>query len=204
MKPIKTGLVEDDPQWLELMASTIHQAADLAIAWSTGDPKEALYLAGAKTPDLIIIDVKFTGAQWDGLDLARAITALRRVKIIMVSGTNSENLICQAFLSGAVNFIPKENLDELPGAIRAAFTKNRSYEILIGHYQRLYQELRMQSLTPSEKQIYLLYRQGRSIAQIALATQKSEGTVKNQISRARKKLKNQDAIDFKHLHWPYI
>ncbi|HEX3048726.1 MAG TPA: response regulator transcription factor [Bacillota bacterium] len=192
MNSIQIGLVDDNSEWLELMAYTIHQSKDLNIAWSTSAPKEALHLAFTLTPDVIIIDVNLTGNQMDGLELAQTINALRPVKIIMISGSNHESLICRSFLSGAVNFLLKDNLDELPGAIRNAFTKNRAYEVLIKHYQRAYQELLFNRLTPAEKDIYLLRKQGQSITQIALATQKSEGTVKNQISRARKKLKEQD------------
>ncbi|HEX3045421.1 MAG TPA: response regulator [Bacillota bacterium] len=187
MDQIKIGLVEDDQEWQKTITNLIHQFQDLWIVWSAGAIKEAKKMINSTEVDIVIADFNLTG----GLDFTRVFAANKKVKtkVIMISELHDEILIAQAFLSGAVNYIFKENIDELPEVIRSVATKKPAYEVLIKYYQQTHHELLLSRLTPSEKEVYLLKEKGRNIRQIALATQKAEGTVKNQLSRAGKKLR---------------
>jgi DNA-binding NarL/FixJ family response regulator len=191
MIQIKIGLVEDDPEWQKNITNLIHQCEDLRIVWSAATIKEAKKMISSTAADIVIADINLAGAGTAALDVTRIIAANKKVKtkVIMISEFHDESLIAQAFLNGAVNYIFKENIDDLPDVIRDVVKGKPAYEVLIKYYQQTHQELLLSRLTPSEKEVYLLKEQGRSIRQIALVTHKAEGTVKNQLSRAGKKLR---------------
>jgi DNA-binding NarL/FixJ family response regulator len=59
----------------------------------------------------------------------------------------------------------------------------------IAYLQALYREVSLSRLTTCEREVYLLHKKGYSDIKIAETTHRAIGTVKNQLSRARKKLK---------------
>ena len=100
-------LVVDDDSVFSLLASeTLQQAGYLARVAGTG--REALAMAAAHKPDLILLDVELPDA--NGFDLCRTIRTApggADIPIVMVTGHNDTESIERAFMVGATDFILK-------------------------------------------------------------------------------------------------
>ncbi len=100
-------LVVDDDSVFSLLASeTLQQAGYHARVAGTG--REALAIAAAQRPDLVLLDVELPDA--NGFDLCRSIrtaTGAADIPIVMVTGHNDTESIERAFMVGATDFILK-------------------------------------------------------------------------------------------------
>jgi diguanylate cyclase (GGDEF)-like protein len=100
-------LVVDDDSVFSLLASeTLQQAGYTVRVAGTG--REALAMAAAQKPDLILLDVELPDA--NGFDLCRRIRTANGgadLPIVMVTGHNDTESIKRAFMVGATDFIHK-------------------------------------------------------------------------------------------------
>lgn len=188
MSPIKVFLVDDDLEWLEAMKIFLGSFPDLAVVGAAVSRNEAVSLAQTLEIDVILMDINLTETRYDGIYAAAEISQAKKVKILMLTSLNEEDIILNSFIAGAVNFIPKTRYQEIPGAIRATYYNSSPLEIALRDYSRLKEAELIQNLTDSEREVFALAGQGYSQAQISERLHKSEQTVKNQIGVILKKL----------------
>lgn len=99
-----------------------------------------------------------------------------------------DEIITDSFTAGAVNYISKENYEEIPNAIRAAFHNDSPIEVLLGEYSKLKRNEQLKDLSSSEKQVFDLLEQGYSKARIESTLFKTANTVKSQVRQILRKL----------------
>ncbi|MDD4736802.1 MAG: response regulator, partial [Kiritimatiellae bacterium] len=112
-------IVDDEPKFAETIAACIQSFGyDILIAQNGSD---ALELARAHNPDLILTDVNMPGM--NGLDLCRALRADERfleTPIIMITAAASEKEIAEGFQAGADDYVTKPiRLLELTARVRS-------------------------------------------------------------------------------------
>ena len=91
---------------------------------AAADGEEALRLASAATPDLVILDLMMPGM--DGLEVCRRLRAWSDVPILVLSARAQERQKVQALDEGADDYLTKPfGMDELTARIRAALRRHR-------------------------------------------------------------------------------
>ena len=188
MSQIKVFLVDDDPEWLTTMKIFLESFPDMKVIGIAATRNEAVSMALAFDVDVILMDINLAETRYDGIYAAAEICRSKKVKMLMLSSLDEEDVILKSFIAGAVNFIPKSRYLEIPEAIRATCHNCSPVEIVLRDYSRLKEAEQIQSLTRSEREVLALAEQGYHQAQISQKLQKSEQTVKNQIGTILKKL----------------
>ncbi|MCX7920705.1 MAG: response regulator transcription factor [Clostridia bacterium] len=188
MDKIKVAIVEDEPQWQRALSEFLARQENISIVWKASTKEEALHIAGNSDEDIIIMDINLHGNECDGIEAALEILNFKKVKIIMLTSLNKEEIITDSFTAGAVNYINKRNYKQLPQAILAAYENNSPLEVLLKEFSRLKEEEQMRMLTPAEKEIFSLIEEGYNKPQAGETLFKSVHTLKNQIRNILKKL----------------
>lgn len=130
-------LVDDEPATLQLLRKILQ--ADGYKIIQAHDGLSALDRVAEFTPDLILLDVVMP--QMDGMAVLRQVREKDSVTgVIMVSALSSENLVVQAMLDGADDFVSKPfNLKNVRVRIRQTLEKTRLRQENV----RLQQELQL-------------------------------------------------------------
>ncbi len=104
--PKRVLIVEDNPMSLELLTELVKAEGHRVITALSGT--EALSLARAELPDLILMDIQLPGI--DGLMVTRTLKAEPRTKEIPVVGISAHALredVERALQAGCVAYLPK-------------------------------------------------------------------------------------------------
>jgi two-component system, NarL family, nitrate/nitrite response regulator NarL len=125
---IRVAVVDDHPMFLQGLSAAIGRAADLVLIAEGGSACEAQSLAREMSPDVLLIDVHLPG---NGIEATKAISTRNpSVKVMVMTGSNDDDLVAAAVAAGAAGFLTKsESVEELHRAIRAVHAGQR----YIGH-----------------------------------------------------------------------
>ena len=116
---IRVLIVDDFPQFRRLLRSTLQTELELGAIVEAADGGEAIDLAQALQPDLILLDIGLP--KLDGIEAARRIRELSpRSKILFVSQESSLDIVQTAFSVGASGYVVKTDVgSELLTAVKA-------------------------------------------------------------------------------------
>jgi len=115
-------IVDDEPEIRRAVLGGLRAQGYEVRAASDGE--EALRLASAATPDLVILDLMMPGM--DGLEVCRRLRAWSDVPILVLSARAQERQKVQALDEGADDYLTKPfGMDELTARIRAALRRHR-------------------------------------------------------------------------------
>lgn len=105
MEDIRVLIVEDKMLIAEDIAETLKSAGMISLGTcATGE--EAIELAKAETPDLIIMDIQLAGAM-DGISTAHAIMQTQHVSVIYLTEYSDQNIVNRAKKTYPANFLTK-------------------------------------------------------------------------------------------------
>src|SRR5262245_44994225 len=97
-EPIRVAVIDDHPMFREGVAHTIQRSGSLHVIAEGGSADDALRIAKADAPDVVLLDVSMPGG---GVEAARAISnACPIVKVIMLTVSESEEHVHQAMEAG--------------------------------------------------------------------------------------------------------
>lgn len=107
-------LIAEDETIIRLDVRALLEKAGHEVVAEARDGVEAVELAAAHAPDLIVMDVRMP--HMDGIDAARAITAARPVPIVMLTAYAEADLVARASEAGAFGYLvkPFREVDLLP------------------------------------------------------------------------------------------
>src|SRR4029079_18356802 len=122
MDVAKVMIVEDDVIVAEDLSRALRASGyDVPGYAMSGD--EALDLARAVTPDLILMDVFLSGGQ-DGITVARTITDWMDVPIVFITACSTEKMVEAAVSAGAAGYIVKPfQFRQVTAAIKVALQR---------------------------------------------------------------------------------
>lgn len=136
-------VVDDDEGLLLLMAESLRSDGyDVATAGSARAAREALH---ARTPDLLILDLKLQDGQGPGL-----VAGLRGprdpVPFIVVTGQGDEKIAVEVMKQGALDYVMKDTglLDLLPAVVKralAAVGRDKALAAAQAEHKRLEREI---------------------------------------------------------------
>lgn len=170
------------------------QMPDIEIVGEAGDGREALALAKAYGPDVLLMDIAMTGMS--GLEAAAQVKKeCPGVKVIILSMHANEEYVIQALLVGAVGYLLKDAAAvELELALKAAVAGQTylspaiSRQVIVNYITRVGVIVPPDPLTPRQREILQLVAEGRSTKEIAFALEISVKTVETHRAQIMERL----------------
>ena len=193
-----TLIVDDHPLFREGVKTLIEHIPDFTVVGEAGNGKEALALAKALKPDLVLLDLSLPDQS--GVEVTREIrTRLPDTRIIIVSMHSKVDLITKAFQAGATGYVVKESATQkLVECLKAV--SNGEYFLDTSLSQKVVSKLvnssarasnldsRYQSLTRREQEVLRLLVEGLSAKEVADKLFISSKTVENHRTNIMNKL----------------
>ena len=203
--PIRV-LVVDDQELVRAGFCVILAAADgIEVAGEAGNGADAVALARAEAPDVVLMDIRMPGM--DGLAATRLIagTGEPGPKVVMLTTFGLDEYVYEALRAGASGFLLKDApRHDLIAAVRAAAAGDALLapsvtRMLIEAFSRkpparAPSRAALASLTSRERDILRLIARGRSNAEIAGDLVVSEATVKTHVGHLLAKLGLRDRV----------
>jgi len=182
---IQILIVDDFPTVRQGLRNLIEATDDLAVLAEAKDGEEAVVIACARRPDVILMDLSLPGI--NGSEATRRIVANDPLAIVLILTAHSEHRrALEAIRAGAHGYLRKDIapallLDSIRAAARGESPLDaRSARALVN-------EIAVNNETPSltnrERQVLELVAAGLANKQIAASLDMREKTVKNHLTR---------------------
>ncbi|MEY9888322.1 DNA-binding NarL/FixJ family response regulator [Catenulispora sp. MAP12-49] len=202
-------VVADDQELVRSgFAMILDAQPDIEVAGEAGDGAEAVALARALRPDVVLLDVRMP--VMDGIEAARQITADGDSRILMLTTFDVDEYVYDALYAGASGFLLKDvRRDDLVHAVRVvaagdsllapSVTRRLIADVTSRRPARAGEpaaapSARLDALTPRERETLLLIARGASNAEIAARLYVTEHTVKTHVSNILMKLGLRDRV----------
>jgi DNA-binding NarL/FixJ family response regulator len=191
-------LVADDQALLRAgLRALIEAEDDLRVVGEAGDGVEAVDVALATHPDVVLMDIRMPNL--DGITATRRLLAAgSRARILMLTTFDADEYVVDAFRNGAAGFLLKDGPpDQLAAAVRtvaagdallAPALTSRLIEEYVGTAPQQQLHGRLHELTERELEVLEQLAAGKSNAEIGEALFLSEATVKTHLTRVLAKL----------------
>jgi FixJ family two-component response regulator len=167
-------VVDDDPSVRKALERLFRSIGYECISFSSATE----FLAGKRrdAPACLVLDVRLPGLS--GLDLQRQMAeANMLIPIVFLTGHGDVPLSVRAMKAGAVDFLTKPfHEQDLLDAVRSALDRNRASKLHESETSTLHQ--RYETLTPREREVFVLIVTGRLNKQAAAELGTSERTIK--------------------------
>lgn len=182
----------------------VESQPDLRVAGEAGDGSEALALALAETPDVILMDIRMP--EVDGIEAASAVLAATEdTRVLMLTTFDVDRYVYEALRAGASGFLFKDvTPEELIGAIRSVaagdvllaprLTRRLVEQFVSGPVRAQDAADVLAPLTEREREVLGEIARGFSNAEIGQRLHVSEGTVKTHVGRILAKLELRDRV----------
>ncbi|MEU6391671.1 response regulator transcription factor [Streptomyces sp. NPDC046939] len=200
MNPIRLLLVDDDPLVRSGLRLMLGGAEDVGIVGEAADGAQALAVAEAVRPDVVLMDIRMP--TMDGLTATERLRARPDApEVVVLTTFHADEQVLRALRAGAAGFVLK---DATPAAILAAVRSVVAGDPVLSpavtrqlmtHAVASERDVRtaaarrrLDDLAERERDVAVGIGRGRSNAEIAAALYLSVATVKAHVSRIMTKL----------------
>ena len=200
METIKVLIADDQRLMREGLATLLALADDVDIVAQAGDGAEAIELAKAHRPDVILMDIQMPHI--NGVEATRTIRSiLPATQIIILTTFDNDEYLLEGLRAGACGYLLKDMPSEqLADAIRSAAKGQspigpgmaRKLVNLITHSPIGTAPPTASELSEREIEVLRLVADGLSNKEIAEKLFIAEGTAKNHVSNILSKLEARD------------
>jgi DNA-binding NarL/FixJ family response regulator len=196
-------LVEDHPVTREGLAQLLNQQPDLQVCGQAGTAPEALSVAAALRPDLVLVDISLGGTS--GIELIKDLASRHASLPVLVLSTHDELLYAERSLrAGAKGYVMKhEPTEQVMEAIRLVL-RGGVYLSEQMHGRLLHKVARgptvprvsdVDQLSDRELEVFELIGEGCKTSQIAANLHLSVSTVETHRAHIKEKLKLENATE---------
>ncbi len=197
-------VVDDQPLMRAAFEMTIRPEADIDVVGEAADGREAIELARALRPDVILMDIRMP--ELDGVEATRILAAEgSAAKVLILTTFDIDEYVVEALRAGASGFLLKDvGAAELIHAIRvicdgdnllAPSVTRRLLETFVESRPPGPEEAReLDVLTLSERKILVLIGQGLSNTEIAAELFVADTTVRTHVRHIFEKLGLRDRV----------
>lgn len=190
---IRLVLVDDHPVVREGLRTLFSEESDLELVGEGRNAEEAVRLAAARKPDVLLLDLMMPGP--DSIEGIRRIRALRPApQVVVLTSFGDEVRVRAALEAGAIGYLLKDVLrDDLVRAIRSAALGQPTLDPtaqkhLLNRVRKSQERSPIEGLTPRELSILERIGRGWNNRAIAEGLGLTHGTVKGHVSRILEKL----------------
>jgi DNA-binding NarL/FixJ family response regulator len=181
---IRVLLAEDHPVVRAGLEALLGSAEDVELVGAAADGEEAVELAAAREPEVVLIDLSMP--RLDGIEATRRIVETSsEIRVVILTAFSDRERILGAIDAGALGYLLKDaSPEELLGGVRAAargeapLAPKAASEVLAARAGR-----REAELTGREREVLALVADGLPNKQIARRLEISEKTVKAHLTR---------------------
>ncbi|RSM37650.1 DNA-binding response regulator [Amycolatopsis balhimycina DSM 5908] len=201
---IRVLIVDDQALVRAGFREIVGSAADLDVVGEAANGADAVRLAAAHRPDVVVMDIRMP--ELDGIEATRRITAeLTGVRVLVLTTFDLDEYVFAALRAGASGFLLKDTPSaELLAAIRVVAAGDAL--LAPGVTRRLIAEFAAQPARPSpradlrtaitarEQEVLALVAAGLSNAEIGLRLHITAGTAKTHVGHLMLKLAARDRV----------
>jgi len=194
-EPLRVLVVDDHPIWRDGVARDL-EAAGLTVCGTAGDAAQALRVATATRPDVVLLDLQLPDGS--GVDVARQLGTLSPAPCILVLSASGERQdVLDAMTAGATGYLLKSaSASELIDGVRRVAAGDPVFTpglagLVLGEYRRLATgpaDDGTPQLTDRETEVLRLVAKGLTYPQIAERLVLSVRTVQNHVQNTLTKL----------------
>ncbi|MFI1988685.1 response regulator [Actinoplanes sp. NPDC020271] len=199
-RPVRLAIVDDDPLVRAGLQILVGGAPDIEVVAEAGDGDQAVRVAEAHWPDVMLMDVRMPRV--DGLVATRRIRERANApQVIMLTTFDADDYVLESLRGGASGYLLKDTPPrEILAAVRTvasgrAILSPSAIRRLIDHVadpaastRRARAQARLTALTDRETEVAVLVGRGYSNAEIATELGMSLPTAKGHVSRLLTKL----------------
>lgn len=189
VRPIRILIADDHPMARAGLGAMLGSQPDLALVGEAATGLEALHLAHALHPDLVLMDLRMP--ELDGVGAtARLRAELPAVRVLVLTTYDSDADILRAVEAGAAGYLLKDAaFDQLFSAVRAVARGERRLAPAVAEkLERRHAQGTPESLTPRELEVLACVAEGLSNKRVAARLGLMEPTVKSHLLRVFEKL----------------
>lgn len=189
-------IVDDHPLAREGLRAMLGRAEGIEVVGEASTGEEALLLALALTPDIVVMDIRL-GHGMDGLAAAAAIRAqVPTSRVLMLTLHDAPEYVRVALAAGATGYVLKDSsAEEVIAAVRQVLEGHTALPLALLNQalappsRRAEDDAsRLERLTPRERQVLEQVADGLTNKAIARQLEISPGTVKAHVERVIAKL----------------
>ena len=201
---IRVLLVDDQPLMIVGLRMVINDTPDIEVAGAAGNGREAVRLARALRPDVIVMDIRMP--EMDGIEATRILTSEPAPpKVVVLTTFDDDEYVYGALRAGASGFLVKNMaLEDILGAIRvvasgdaliAPSITRRLISEFFGRAEAAAPLVRtIEGITEREREVLALVGRGMSNSEIAKHLVISPATAKTHVARLFTKLQARDRV----------
>lgn len=199
MSRVRIVLADDHHLVRTGMRALLQSLPDIEVVGETGDGREAVELARAQAPNIVLMDIAMPGL--NGLDAtARVVDEFPHTQVIILSMHADEEYVRQALRAGAAGYLLKNAApEELGLAIQAVMRGEIWLSSIISRVVvENYLDPRggdvgpLAQLTPRQREILQLIAEGKTTKQIAATLDVSIKTVETHRAQLMERLAIRD------------
>ncbi|MCO5971820.1 response regulator transcription factor [Actinoallomurus soli] len=192
--PPRLLVVDDHPIWRDGIADRL-AAAGLPVVGTAGDGAQALRVARATRPQVVLLDLHLPDL--GGAEVTRRLLAADpSVRVLVLSASGERQDVLDAVTAGATGYLTKSaSLEDVVAAVRAAAAGEAVFTpglagLVLGEYRRLVTapEKETPRLTNRETEVLRLVAKGLTYREIAERLVLSHRTVQNHVQNTLTKL----------------
>jgi DNA-binding NarL/FixJ family response regulator len=199
---LRVMVVDDHPMWRDSVARDLGEAGHEIVA-TTGEGRQALRVAAAVRPDVVVLDLRLPDLA--GVEVARGLlSGDHPPRVLVLSASGEQQDVLDAVKAGASGYLVKSaGRDELLDAVRRTaqgepvFTPGLA-GLVLGEYRRLAVRPPADGrprLTGRETEVLRLVAKGLSYRQIAERLVLSHRTVQNHVQNTLTKLRLHNRVE---------
>jgi AmiR/NasT family two-component response regulator len=124
-------IIADDESIIRMDLREMLTNLGYLVVGEVGDGRSAVNLAREIKPDVVIMDIKFEGDEFDGIDAARALTEERIAPVLLLTAYSQRDLVVRAREAGVVGYLvkPFREADLVP-AIEVALARFEEFQAM--------------------------------------------------------------------------
>ncbi len=122
-------IIADDESIIRMDLREMLTNLGYLVIGEVGDGRSAVNLARELRPDIVVMDIKFEGEEYDGIDAARILTEERIAPVLLLTAYSQRELVVRAREAGVVGYLvkPFREADLIP-AIEVALARFAEFQ----------------------------------------------------------------------------
>jgi AmiR/NasT family two-component response regulator len=122
-------IIADDESIIRMDLREMLTNLGYLVIGEVGDGRSAVNLSRELKPEIVVMDIKFEGEEFDGIDAARILTEERIAPVLLLTAYSQKDLVTRAREAGVVGYLvkPFREADLVP-AIEVALARFEEFQ----------------------------------------------------------------------------